>query len=351
VGNGLHIRIWQDRWLPQPLILPVEGSTGELGSEATVSELIDWNGPTWKVGLIRELFGLSTAEVITQIPIGSISTNDQSTWGHTAQGEFTVRSAYHLQKAIIVNAEGESSGSDHVRDLWRHLWKLNIPHAVKVFMWRACSNALATKANLFRRKITEDPLCPMCGVQAETTGHILWGCSAAKAIWSECNSKIQKRSSEHEDFLDIFSDLLRVLDQDDLERVAVVARAMWFRRNAVVHGRQIGQPYIVVSQALENLEAFQQATSRSGKQMVSTTPSGNRWQAPPEGFVKINWDAAVDLVNCRMGIGIIARNSQGEVVASVSAPKSYIIAPDIAEAVAALRAVTFCRELASLELC
>jgi hypothetical protein len=43
-------------------------------------------------------------------------------------------------------------------------------------MWRACSNALATKANLFRRKITEDPLC---GVQAETTGHILWGCSAA----------------------------------------------------------------------------------------------------------------------------------------------------------------------------
>jgi hypothetical protein len=76
-------------------------------------------------------------------------------------------------------------------------------------------------------------------------------------VWSGCNRKIQKRSSEREDFRDIFSDLLRVLDRDDLERVAVVARAIWFRRNAVFYGRQIGQPYTLVSQALENLEAFQ----------------------------------------------------------------------------------------------
>jgi ribonuclease HI len=79
--------------------------------------------------------------------------------------------------------------------------------------------------------------------------------------------------------------------------------------------------------------------------MVQTTPLSNRWQAPPEGFVKINWDAAVDSVNCQMGIGIVARNSLGEVVASMFAPKSYIVAPDIAEAVAALRAAKFGREL------
>jgi hypothetical protein len=57
-------------------------------------------------------------------------------------------------------------------------------------------------------------------------------------------------------------DLMRFLDQDDMERVAVVARAVWFRRNAVVHGRQIGPPHLVVSQTLENLEAFQQANTR-----------------------------------------------------------------------------------------
>jgi ribonuclease HI len=63
------------------------------------------------------------------------------------------------------------------------------------------------------------------------------------------------------------------------------------------------------------------------------------------GFVKINWDAAVDSVNRRMGIGVVIRDSNGEVVATVSSPRNHITAPDIAEAVAALRAVTFCREV------
>jgi hypothetical protein len=45
-----------------------------------------------------------------------------------------------------------------------------------VFMWRACHSALVTKANLSKRKITEDLLCSLCEAEAETTGHVLWGC-------------------------------------------------------------------------------------------------------------------------------------------------------------------------------
>ncbi|GLT69983.1 hypothetical protein SLA2020_420910 [Shorea laevis] len=183
-------------------------------------------GQAGGLGLIRVLFDQSTVEVITQIPIGSINTIDRSTWQHTAQGEFTVKSAYHLQKAIIANYEGENSRSNQSRDLWRHLWKLKIPHAAKVFMWRACSNALATKANLFRRKITEDPLC----VQIKRKQLITY-CGVAQRLrqmWSTCRSTIQKQSFEHEDVLVILSDIIRVLNQDDLEWVAVVARAVWF---------------------------------------------------------------------------------------------------------------------------
>jgi hypothetical protein len=133
--------------------------------------------------------------------------------------------------------------------------------------------------------------------QAETTGHILWGCPAAKAIWSMCrSSKIQKRSFEHEDFLAILSDLMRVLDQDDLERVAVVARAVWFRRNAVVHGRQLSQPHVVVSQTLENLEAFQQATSRQRNQVVAVTPTVKSMASSSGGFCK-------DQLGCGSGLG------------------------------------------------
>jgi hypothetical protein len=59
---------------------------------------------------------------------------------------------------------------------------MNIPNVVKVFLWRAFINALAIKSNLYKRKITEDPLCPICGVEVETTRHALWSCLATKDI-------------------------------------------------------------------------------------------------------------------------------------------------------------------------
>lgn len=53
----------------------------------------------------------------------------------------------------------------------------------------------------------------------------------------------------------------------------------------------------------------------------------------------------MDKNNRKMGIGVIVRDSMGEVLATLSAPKEHIIALDIAEATAALSAITFIREL------
>jgi len=37
------------------------------------------------------------------------------------------------------------------------LWSLQVPRALKMFLWKVCHNALPTKENLYRRKITKDP--------------------------------------------------------------------------------------------------------------------------------------------------------------------------------------------------
>jgi hypothetical protein len=63
------------------------------------------------------------------------------------------------------------------------------------------------------------------------------------------------------------------------------------------------------------------------------------------GFVKINWDAAVNKTKKKMGIGVIIRDCKGDVRATLAEPKDYIIAPDVAEAMAALRSEKFSCEL------
>ena len=74
---------------------------------------------------------------------------------------------------------------------------MNIFNVVKVFLRQAFHNALATKSNLYRRKITEDPLCPICGAEAETTGHTLWSYPATKGylelVW-EFDTKKERQS-------------------------------------------------------------------------------------------------------------------------------------------------------------
>lgn len=47
----------------------------------------------------------------------------------------------------------------------------------------------------------------------------------------------------------------------------------------------------------------------------------------------------------KMGIGVIVRDSQSEVLPTLSSPKAFITNPTIAEATATLRAVSFVQEL------
>lgn len=59
-----------------------------------------------------------------------------------------------------------------------------VPHKTRHFVWRACCEALPTKTNLARRKVVLDDICEACGLMAESTGHVLWGCVKPQEAWS-----------------------------------------------------------------------------------------------------------------------------------------------------------------------
>jgi hypothetical protein len=225
-----------------------------------------------------------------------------------------------------------------------------MPNVIKVFLRRACHNDLATKANLFHRKITQDPIWPNCGVEYESTRHVLWSCPATQIVWSMCGSKIQKRSIMHEDFVVIVDELYCYLDKEEMEIMAVVAQSIWLRRNALVHGKKVSPSNVVVKNAIDSLEAYRTANSQIKGVIERDNTKVLCWEAPKEDFVKVNWDATVDEHRRKMGIGVIVRDSMGEVLVTLSALKDYIIDPNIAVAMAALRAVLYCGELGFLRV-
>jgi hypothetical protein len=178
-----------------------------LNSEAAVSELIDIDTRWWKIHLLENLYSEEDAKIILSLPISFTNREDVCIWRGSTSGEFFVCSAYYIQNELENRTAAESSSSKGQKTVWRNIWGLRVPNVEKKFLWRACHEILPTRKNLQRRKIIEDPLCPICGLEEETVLHILWECSLARNVWGISDVKFQKCSSLGMRFLEVVEEI------------------------------------------------------------------------------------------------------------------------------------------------
>jgi len=73
------------------------------------------------------------------------------------------------------------------------------------------------------------------------------------------------------------------------------------------------------------------------------------WSPPPNGFIKLNWDAAINKKKGWIGLGIIARDYLGNCLGVCSLTKILQMDAKTAESLAALEAVLFAREAGFLD--
>lgn len=142
---------------------------------------------------------------------------------------------YHHHRQQVDDSEGESSSKREESQIWKSIWKMKNNPSVKSFIWRACNETLPTLANLKTRKVVMDSLCPICRLEPETFGHVLWSCGAAKDIWAVSFIKVQKMSISSDLFINIWANLTKKLIASNLEEVANILREIWDRRNAYTH--------------------------------------------------------------------------------------------------------------------
>ncbi|KAF5464491.1 hypothetical protein F2P56_014564 [Juglans regia] len=194
VGNGQHVNIWSAKWLPFSPPYKIQ-SIREVDCWCEkVSDLIDPQMQQWKEPLLQELFTQQEITDIKSISISMRGREDKLVWQFTTNGLYTVKSGYHLSKVLECAQEGETSGKEKEKQAWKTIWKLRVTPATKMFLWRACNEALPTLANLRRRKVVEHNSCLTYKQEAETSGHVLWGCIAAKDVWGQGVKKVQKLS-------------------------------------------------------------------------------------------------------------------------------------------------------------
>ena len=121
---------------------------------STVDELINHVDSTWDADLVRSIFERVDANHILQMPITQ-GREDCVAWHYNRNGLFSVRSAYHGQwkkKFGARQAVAQGSGTSN-RQVWRNLWKLQVPGEIKFFGWRALRGLMPCISILANRHI------------------------------------------------------------------------------------------------------------------------------------------------------------------------------------------------------
>ncbi|KAL6125097.1 hypothetical protein ACLB2K_077605 [Fragaria x ananassa] len=244
-----------------------------------------------------------------------------------------VRGVYSAKRGYrrIVKEQGKGSSkhsSSHMIDakLWKVMWRPAMLPKISNFLWRALSNALSTKWNIFRRKIIPNPMCAICGEHPETIEHCLLLCPWTSAVWFGSSLRYipEKASITSLDvwLVAVYSNYGK-LSHDNEEFFQFVCFHLWeiWKQRCVVVMKRVS-PNLVTT--IENIHISFKEWSEA-QYDYDTPPDEPRrstasklWHPPPLNVVKINIDVAWKTSKRHSGIGLVVRNHRGCSIAGAS---------------------------------
>ena len=118
---------------------------------------------------------------------------------------------------------------------------------------------------------------------------------------------------------------------------------IWFNRNAKRVGSTSLSTVKIYNDAMEWLQEYHSV--QEGPIQQDMVSHSNQWRPPPPSAYKINFDGATFIDTDSTGLGVVARDSEGMVIASLS---EHIRLPPMAadlEALACRRAILFALEI------
>lgn len=174
LGNGLSINVVKDSWLKEK-----DGFCASQNEEygvghISVAEFITQSKNSWDENNVCNFFSEADASLILATHIPNRNHSDRITWIRTTNGQYSVKTGYHLwcDQHLRNDSITQSSG-------WSKLWRLDIPHKLKVFLWRFCRNNIHVRWRLRSKGVSLPTSCPMCLTDVEHKLHVFFDCPFA----------------------------------------------------------------------------------------------------------------------------------------------------------------------------
>lgn len=156
--------------------------TRGLNPDSRVCDLIGADMGIWDLEALRANFDDNEVTHIGSVPLSNSLHEDKWIWHFEKDGEFSVKTAYHLLGDL--RRVSKSGPSSKVRQkVWKNLWKVLVNERIKKFTWRLAKDILPTKANLSKKGIAFDVSCPFCHLHPENSLHLFLQCDFSKRVF------------------------------------------------------------------------------------------------------------------------------------------------------------------------
>ncbi|KAL0400947.1 UNVERIFIED_CONTAM: hypothetical protein Slati_4124600 [Sesamum latifolium] len=184
---------------------------------------------------------------------------------------------------------------------WKFVWNRAVPRKTMIFCWKVCHNALPTLSNLAKRRVTSVTFV-RCAVRKMKHSAMYSSNAILPGKFGRCHTFLIKSS------------------QLPIKTVQTGLKIV-----AIIHLSEF-------TNCQESLTVTQHRTRIS------------QCYPPPTDTIKVNFDGANYRELSSTGIGVVARNSEGVLLAWRRKHLSFPTEPDHAEILAAKEAVEFARE-------
>jgi hypothetical protein len=345
VGDGTHINIWSDPWLPRG---SMRHSTSRQGNAIVtkVSELIDPVTGSWDVQLVNQLFSNDEISPILAIPIVE-DMDDFLAWHLDSRGVFSVKSAYKIHVNLLrqqLGSAGSSSGQGEnwKGRIWKNIWKAECPPKVHHFLWRFSHNSHPLRRNIEKKGVELDTRCVICTHFFEDGGHLFFKCKEVRVCWRALNLEhIRLKLAGLTTPMDVLEQVF-ALPADEKLKVICLLWSWWKERNKCNHGERRLNADQVRAMVLRVTDEWLEHLKKTSKPEAKVVQS---WKPPPTDVIKVNIDGAFSGQALVGGWGAIGRDHLGDPIFATCGRIPIASEPLQAELQALLQAIPVAEQL------
>ncbi|RYR68791.1 hypothetical protein Ahy_A03g015257 [Arachis hypogaea] len=290
--------VWGDNWIHgfnEPL------NRGSIDNQR-VEELLT-SSRDWDRAKIQRSFPPVVAEKIVQTPVSRISKEDRLLWPFRKDGEFTTKTGYYVAKKgeNERNHNNRPSSSAVFEELWGGIWNMKAPQKIKMFLWKAAHNIILVRANLKKKRLLTNSVCPICLQEEETEEHTLLLCEWTRAVWfgsqSQCTPTSKNVRSVGEWLQRMYmkcKEASRPEADQNWSRIGITIWTIWKARNNQVYNNIEPNLESTINHA-RIIEKEYNSLIKENNSKVRENNKGRPkpviWRPPPYSWLKINSDA------------------------------------------------------------